>query len=295
MHTHHTIAGISGLTHEWRARRLNVGFVPTMGNLHDGHMDLFRTLRPHCDRVVCSIFANPLQFGEGEDFAAYPRTLEADAERLREIQCDALFAPSVDEMYGPRGMSHTKVSVKHLNNRYCGAFREGHFIGVATVVNKLFNIVLPHVAVFGEKDFQQLAVIRQMVSDLSMSVTILGSETYREDSGLAYSSRNQYLTAEEKQVAPTLYKVLCSIRDGLRSSNVAEFDATVRRLLSDGRETLARAGFVPDYLELADAQTLEPFGTQSEHAVLLAAARLGKARLIDNVHFDLGGRLQTAS
>lgn len=276
---HHTIDGIAALTHEWRVQRLRVGFVPTMGNLHDGHMDLFRTLRPHCDRIVCSIFANPLQFGEGEDFAAYPRTLEADVQRLSDIGCHSLFAPSVNEMYGPLGMSHTKVSVKHLNNRFCGAFREGHFIGVATVVNKLFNIVLPHVAVFGEKDFQQLAVIRQMVRDLSMRVEILGSPTFREKSGLAYSSRNQYLTTDEKTTAARLYQVLCSIRDGIQSGENAD------TLLTQGIASLAEVGFKTDYLEIADAVTLDPVTSESTSLVVLAAARLGKARLIDNLQF----------
>ncbi len=276
---HHTIDGIAALTREWRVQRLRVGFVPTMGNLHDGHMDLFRTLKPHCDRIVCSIFANPLQFGEGEDFAAYPRTLEVDMQRLNEIGCDSLFAPSVGEMYGPLGMSHTKVSVKHLNHKYCGAFREGHFIGVATVVNKLFNIVLPHVSVFGEKDFQQLAVIREMVSDLSMRVEILGSPTYREQSGLAYSSRNQYLTADEKATAARLYQVLCDVRDGVQSGGKTD------ALLAKGNASLAEVGFKIDYLEIADAVSLEPATAESTDLVVLAAARLGKARLIDNMQF----------
>ncbi|MEM7083640.1 MAG: pantoate--beta-alanine ligase [Pseudomonadota bacterium] len=284
---HHRIAEIAALSQEWRAQRLRVGFVPTMGNLHDGHMDLFRTLAPHCDRIVCSIFANPLQFGEGEDFAAYPRTFEADQRRLVDIGCDALFAPTVDEMYGPLGMSHTKVSVKHLNNRYCGAYREGHFIGVATVVNKLFNIVLPHVAVFGEKDFQQLAVIRQMVRDLSMSVEILGSPTYREDSGLAYSSRNQYLTQEEKHTAAHLYAVLVAVRDALAAAPVESRQSVAARGIQAGLDVLTRHGFTPDYLEVADAQTLEPFDAQSSQVVILAAARLGRARLIDNLQLAL--------
>ncbi|MFK8031141.1 MAG: pantoate--beta-alanine ligase [Gammaproteobacteria bacterium] len=287
---HHSIASIAEQTHEWRAQRLRVGFVPTMGNLHDGHMDLFRTLEPHCDRMVCSIFANPLQFGESEDFSSYPRTLEADMERLETVGCDALFAPSVDEMYGPLGMSHTKVSVKHLNNKYCGAFREGHFIGVATVVNKLFNIVLPHVAVFGEKDFQQLAVIRQMVEDLSMSVEIIGSPTYREKSGLAYSSRNQYLTAEEKVTAATLFRVLNTVCDGLRGSADSSFSERVDELVREGKAALIQAGFKPDYLEVADAVTLEPSTSVSKTVVVLAAARLGKARLIDNLYFELPPR-----
>ncbi len=285
LEVHHTIAGIAAQTHEWRAQRLRIGFVPTMGNLHDGHIDLFRTLRPHCDRMVCSIFANPLQFGEGEDFGMYPRTLEADMERLTEIECDSLFAPSVDAMYGLLGMSHTKVSVKHMNNRYCGAFREGHFIGVATVVNKLFNIVLPHVAVFGEKDFQQLAVIRQMVSDLSMSVDIIGSPTYRDASGLALSSRNQYLTADEKVVAAELYKVLCDIRNKVNRASDSELESTVSNLIANGKARLEEMGFRPDYLDVANALTLAPFSVDSRELVVLVAARLGKARLIDNVHF----------
>lgn len=262
----------------WRQRGLRVGFVATMGNLHEGHMDLFRTIAPHCDRVVCSIFANPLQFGPAEDYAAYPRSLDADISKLQKIGADLLFAPSVREMYGTGGMSDTKVSVKRLNNRYCGAFREGHFIGVATVVCKLFNIVAPHVAVFGEKDFQQLAVIRQMVNDLSIPVSILSSPTFRESSGLAYSSRNQYLTPAEKASAALIYTVLCELRDQIVAGN-RDWSA----LQQHGTQRLTAGGFVPDYVAIADATTLDAADSSSVDLVILLAARLGKARLIDNV------------
>ncbi|NNF15545.1 MAG: pantoate--beta-alanine ligase [Gammaproteobacteria bacterium] len=262
----------------WREQSARIGFVATMGNLHAGHMDLFRTIAPHCDRVVCSIFANPLQFGPAEDYAAYPRTLDADIDKLQSIGADLLFAPTVQEMYGSSGMSDTKVSVKRLNNLYCGKLREGHFIGVATVVCKLFNIVSPHVAVFGEKDYQQLAVIRQMVSDLSIPVDILSSPTIREKSGLASSSRNQYLTPAEKTTAALIYSVLCEMRKAIEAG-----DGNFNDLEARATTRLVCAGFSPDYITVADAMTLLPAQPDTRNLVILVAARLGKARLIDNV------------
>lgn len=279
----HTIHGVREQVRAWRNAGLRIGFVATMGNLHEGHMDLFRTISTHCDRTVCSIFANPLQFGPNEDFAKYPRTLDEDIKRLESVAADFLFAPSVREMYGDSGISDTKVSVKRLNNRYCGAFREGHFIGVATVVAKLFNIVRPHVAVFGEKDFQQLAVIRQMVMDLSMPVDIVASPTYREASGLAYSSRNQYLTAQQRnQQAPQLYETLQAVKASITQGE-RDYLALEARAISK----LEEAGFKPDYLKVADAESLEDAMPTSKRLVVLVAAQLGKARLIDNLQFSL--------
>lgn len=277
-----TIHSVRAQIRVWRQQHQRIGFVATMGNLHAGHMDLFRTIAPHCDRVVCSIFANPLQFGPAEDYAAYPRTLDDDIDKLQEIGADLLFAPTVQEMYGNSGMSDTKVSVKRLNNLYCGKFREGHFIGVATVVCKLFNIVSPHIAVFGEKDFQQLAVIQQMVSDLSIPVEILSSPTIREDNGLASSSRNQYLTPTEKTTAALIYTVLCEMR--------TEIEAGARHyadLEKHAAARLAAAGFTPDYVTVADTVTLLPALPESSELVILVAARLGKARLIDNLRVSL--------
>ena len=275
----HSIHGVREQVRHWREAGMRIGLVATMGNLHEGHLDLFNTIDAHCDRVVCSIFANPLQFGPNDDFDKYPRTLDADIAKLSSIAADFLFAPSVSEMYGESGMSDTKVSVKRLNSRYCGAFRDGHFVGVATVVAKLFNIVTPHVAVFGEKDFQQLAVIRQMVMDLSMPVDIVGSPTYREPSGLAYSSRNQYLTHQQREnQAPRLYQTLQSAKQAIEAG-----ERSYKNIETTGMSLLSEAGFVPDYLKVADAGTLDAATAESERLVILVAAQLGKARLIDNL------------
>ncbi len=256
-----------------------VGFVPTMGNLHQGHLDLVYKASYMSDVVVVSIFVNPMQFGPHEDFDTYPRTLEADCKTLTNHPCDAVFAPTVREIY-PRGVS-TEIDLPSLTTILCGYHRPGHFKGVATVVAKLLNIVQPDVAVFGKKDYQQLQVIQTMVADLLIPVTIVGADTTREPSGLAMSSRNAYLSAEEKEAAAMLYATLKRIGDTLRS------DSQVSTTLRQEKERLTAAGFVLDYLEIRDAQDLSKSYIEATSAVILVAAKLGRARLIDNLVIEL--------
>ena len=231
------------------------------------------------DVVVLSIFVNPMQFGPHEDFDAYPRTLEADYKALTNHPCDAVFAPTVREVY-PKGVN-TEIDLPSLSTILCGHHRPGHFKGVATVVAKLLNIVQPDVAVFGNKDYQQLQVIQTMVADLLIPVTIVGADTTREPSGLAMSSRNAYLSAEEKETAAMLYATLKRIGDTLRS------DSQVSRTLRQEKERLTAAGFVLDYLEIRDAQDLSKSYVEAASAVILVAAKLGRARLIDNLVIEL--------
>lgn len=281
MFTAHTVAETRKSVSRWRRQGLTVGFVPTMGNLHDGHVSLVRQAAARADRVVVSIFVNPLQFGPNEDFASYPRTLEADLRRLDGQGADLVFAPSADEMYPDGPELATRITVSGLADILCGRSRPGHFTGVATVVNKLLNIVRPDIAVFGRKDYQQLAVIRRMVRDLSMAVEIVGGETVREHDGLAMSSRNQYLSHDERARAPALYAALMAAADSLLRGTADDIPAVA----AAGRDTLAAAGFVPDYFEIRDAATLaEPeAGADPTSLVVLAAAQLGRARLIDNL------------
>ncbi len=256
-------------------------FVPTMGNLHAGHVRLVEEARKHGDFVVCSIFVNPLQFGPTEDLDAYPRTLEADIEKLEAAHCDLLFTPSVAEIY-PQGLAaQTIVSVPGISRRHCGNSRPGHFDGVATVVNKLFNMVQPDVALFGLKDYQQLQVIRHMVADLCMPIELVGVPTQRESSGLALSSRNGYLSAEEKARAPVLYQCLLEAGQALKQrADIASVEAAATRKLTE-------LGFVPDYFSVCHADTLEPAQAQDRRLVILAATWLGKTRLIDNLQLEL--------
>ena len=262
-----------------RGNGKTVGFVPTMGNLHQGHLDLVNKASDMTDIVVVSIFVNPMQFGPHEDFDAYPRTLKADCEALNNHPCDAVFAPTVREVY-PRGVN-TEIDLPSLSTILCGHHRPGHFKGVATVVTKLLNIVQPDVAVFGNKDYQQLQVIQTMVADLLIPVTIVGADTTREPNGLALSSRNAYLTAEEKETAAMLYATLKRIGDALRS------DSQVSTTLKQEKERLTAAGFVLDYLEIRDAQDLSKSYVEADSAVILVAAKLGRARLIDNLVIEL--------
>ena len=249
----------------WRRADQRVAFVPTMGNLHAGHLALVREALRLADRVVVSIFVNPLQFGPSEDFGAYPRTLEQDSALL------------VAAVY-PRGQAgQTRVEVPGISDILCGASRPGHFVGVATVVCKLFNMVQPDLAVFGEKDFQQLLVIRLMTQDLSLPVTIQGLATVREPDGLAMSSRNGYLTREERARAPALYQTLLRAGERLRAGVAI---AEVERLAA---EEIAAADFGPDYCSVRRAGDLAPAGSEDRELVVLAAARLGRARLIDNL------------
>lgn len=259
-----------------------VALVPTMGNLHDGHLQLVRRAQKLADIVVVSIFVNPLQFGPTEDLDKYPRTLAADMERLFSVGTQFLFHPTAAEMYPAGQTAQTKVIVPEITETLCGASRPGHFAGVATVVTKLFQIVQPDVAVFGEKDFQQLAVIRRMVADLCMPIEIVGEQTARATDGLALSSRNGYLTQNERQVAPVLHRVLQECREAIACG----FDSYAD-LEHHAIETLQLAGFRPDYFSVRDAHTLGDVTLDTEQVVILAAAYLGRTRLIDNVSLNL--------
>ncbi|MEA3277993.1 MAG: pantoate--beta-alanine ligase [Pseudomonadota bacterium] len=265
---------------EWRGAGESVALVPTMGNLHAGHLTLVREARAWADRIVVSIFVNPLQFGPSEDFAAYPRTLEADREALAQQRADLLFLPAVEAVY-PRGQEEqTRVEVPGLSDILCGASRPGHFVGVATVVCKLFNMVQPDLAVFGEKDFQQVMIIRRMSEDLCMPVEIRGVPTVREADGLAMSSRNAYLQPEERTRAPGLYRALRRSAERLREGMAV--DQVERQGIAD----LHAADLELDYFSVRRTQDLQPAAAGDRHLVVLAAAFLGKARLIDNLRVD---------
>lgn len=261
----------------WRRAGERVALVPTMGNLHRGHLHLVERARAMAQRVVVSIFVNPLQFGPSEDFDRYPRTLAADAAQLEAAEADLLFAPEVQALY-PRGQQGlTRIRVPDLADALCGEFRPGHFDGVATVVNLLLNLVQPHVALFGEKDYQQLAVIRRMVADLHMPVEILGVPTQRDADGLALSSRNQYLSADERARASVLYAALKEIAASLEAGN-RDFAG----LIAIGLERLRDAGFEPQYLAIR-APDLGPPRVEDAQFSVLVAAYLGRTRLIDNI------------
>lgn len=277
METVTTIAHVRERVRGWHSQGRRVAFVPTMGNLHAGHMSLIEAARQHGDRFVASIFVNPMQFGPNEDYAHYPRTPRADEQLLAAAGCDLMFMPDVVEIYpnGPENAARVKVPV--LSHILDGEFRPGHFQGVATVVTKLLNIVEPDAAVFGEKDFQQLTVIRRMVADLCMPVTIIGAATVRESDGLAMSSRNQYLTAAERGIAPLLHQQLQRARIRLLAG------ATDAEVEAEGLAALTAAGFRPDYFTVRDARDLQPAMPHTRELVVLVAARLGKARLIDNL------------
>lgn len=265
----------------WRKQAGTVAFVPTMGNLHAGHMALVHEAKKHADKVVVSIFVNPIQFGQGEDFEQYPRTLEQDAEKLQQAGADVIFAPSVQEMY-PHGAQQYFVEPPPLQNELCGRTRPGHFRGVATVVTKLFNIVQPNVACFGKKDYQQLAVLTAMVQDLNMDIRIIPVATERASSGLALSSRNGYLSAEELQQAAQLYQQLQAIAadiiQGRRDFDFLEQTATA---------ALNQLGWRVDYIEIRQANTLQKAQCTDQEIVILAAAVLGRTRLIDNLEVNL--------
>jgi pantoate--beta-alanine ligase len=282
MHVEKTEEALRERLHEWRRKGDHVALVPTMGNLHDGHLSLVTLAREHAERIVVSIFVNPTQFEPGSDFENYPRTLATDKRKLKRANADILFVPDVETMY-PFGIEGaTIVSVPKYRDDLCGAFRPGHFDGVASVVSRLFGLVSPDVAVFGQKDFQQQLVIRRMVDDLHWPVKIVTGETVREESGLAYSSRNQYLSDEERQVAPGLYAVLRQVGRDLQSGrrNFAELE---RQAMT----TLSGHGFAPEYVAIRRAVNLELPDRDTDELVVLAAARLGSARLIDNLVVDV--------
>ncbi|MBV4538036.1 MULTISPECIES: pantoate--beta-alanine ligase [Pseudomonas] len=282
MNTVKTVRELRAAVARARGEGKRIAFVPTMGNLHSGHAALVTKAAQRADFVVASIFVNPLQFGAGEDLDSYPRTLAADQERLLQAGCHLLFAPTVEEMY-PDGMSvQTRVSVPQLSEGLCGASRPGHFEGVATVVSKLFNMVQPDLAVFGEKDFQQLAVIRAMVRDLNMPIQIIGEPTVRAEDGLALSSRNGYLSPEQRAAAPALYRELSAMADAIRHGQ-RDYAA----LIVAAQAQLLAAGFRPDYLEVRHALTLRPAMIDDRDVVVIAAAYLGTTRLIDNLYLHL--------
>ena len=265
----------------WRGKGQTVGFVPTMGNLHAGHQSLIRLARARADRVVASVFVNPTQFGPDEDFERYPRTLTQDQAALADEDCDLLFAPEVDTIY-PFGAEHSvSLRVPQITEVLEGAHRPGHFDGVATVVCKLFHLVQPDLAVFGQKDFQQLKVIERMVRDLSLPVKVLAAPTLRADDGLALSSRNQYLSAEQRASAPLIHDTLLKMRELLDQGH------PWRALEQVAEARLIRAGFAPDYAVIRRAEDLaEPVEGQRDGLIALIAARLGSTRLIDNLLFD---------
>lgn len=280
MDTATTIAAVREHVRRWRAEGRRIAFVPTMGNLHAGHVSLIEMARRHGDRFVASIFVNPMQFGPNEDFAHYPRTPAQDARMLAEAGCDLMFMPDVVEIYPNGSERATRVEVPGLSSVLDGEFRPGHFEGVATVVAKLFHIVEPDVAVFGEKDFQQLTIIRRMVADLCLPIGIIAAPTVREPDGLAMSSRNQYLTDEERRKAPLIHQLLTAAVDRLRAGD-RDFAAIERT----GVAALEQAGFRPDYFSIRRADDLSTPETSTRHLVVLVAARLGRARLIDNLQF----------
>lgn len=282
MITVHTIAELRTLVAAARGTDKRVGLVPTMGNLHSGHIALVTQVKEHCDFVVASIFVNPLQFGPQEDLETYPRTLAADQEKLAEAHCDVLFAPTAAEVYPNGPHTQTLVSVPGISEGLCGGSRPGHFAGVATVVNKLFNMVQPDVAIFGQKDFQQLAVIRAMVRDLNMPIEIVGAPTVRAQDGLALSSRNGYLTRQQRASAPALYRALQQIGTAIRNGE-RRFDS----LIETNEAPLKAAGFRLDYLEIRQAGNLQPARKDDRNLVIMIAAYLGTTRLIDNLHLDL--------
>ena len=278
MDTVTTIAAVRKHVEAWRREGLRVAFVPTMGNLHAGHVSLIEAARRHGERFVASIFVNPMQFGPNEDWAHYPRTPREDERMLAGAGCSLMFMPDVTEIYPNGAERATRIEVPGLSRILDGEFRPGHFEGVSTVVAKLFHIVEPDVAVFGEKDFQQLTIIRRMVADLCMPIEIVGAPTVRDHDGLAMSSRNQYLTSAERALAPQIYVALEAAASRLRKGDV-DF-ASIERA---GFQELERTGFRPDYFCVRKAEDLSPATREARALVILTAARVGKARLIDNV------------
>jgi pantoate--beta-alanine ligase len=273
-----TVAEVRARVRQWRAEGLRVSLVPTMGNLHAGHISLLAAARLRTERVITSIFVNPLQFGPNEDYAQYPRTPVEDQRLLDEARCDVLFAPGVEQIYPEGADQLTRVHVRGLSEILDGEFRPGHFDGVATVVAKLFHIVAPDVAVFGEKDYQQLMIVRRMTADLAMPIDIVGAPTVRASDGLAISSRNRYLDAEQRTRVPAIHQAL---RTAVRAldSGAQDLDALERA----GATALAQAGMQVDYFSIRSALDLSQPDARNTDLVVLAAARIGRSRLIDNM------------
>ena len=277
MITTQSIADIRAQVKAWRQQGETVAFVPTMGNLHLGHITLIKEAKQRADHVVASIFVNPMQFGKNEDLDSYPRTLADDQAALVAAGAELLFTPTPEIIY-PKGMdAQTFVEVPRISDELCGASRPGHFRGVATIVCKLFNIVQPDIAVFGQKDFQQLLVIRTMVEDLSMPIEIIGVETIREDSGLAMSSRNGYLSIEQKQQAAQIKRSLDAMALSLKAGNAID------SVIAQAQTELSEAGFKHDYLDVRNANTFAIANDTDKELVILVAAYMGTTRLIDNI------------
>ena len=263
---------------EWRHSGDHIALVPTMGNLHDGHLSLVSLARNHDERVVVSVFVNPAQFGAGEDVENYPSSLERDRRRLKRLKTDLMFVPDVETMY-PFGIDNaTSVTVPVLTDELCRSFHPGHFDGVTSVVSRLFSLVQPDVAVFGQKDYQQQLVVRRMAEDLSLPIEIVCGPTQREDDGLALSSRNQYLTDRERVIAPKLYEFLGAIGNDLESGK-RNYEELEEHAVSE----LRKSGFEPEYVSIRRAENLGLPDRDNDELVILGAARLGKARLIDNI------------
>jgi pantoate--beta-alanine ligase len=280
MQTQKKIKDLRQILRAVRSQGKSIALVPTMGNLHEGHLQLIRQARDRYDFIVCSIFVNPLQFGENEDLSVYPRTLEADRERLHSESCDCLFLPSVNEIYGDSPELQTSINVPGLTENFCGTSRPRHFEGVATVVTKLFNIVQPDAAFFGLKDYQQFLVILKLTHDLALDIAIHGIETHREESGLAMSSRNNYLSEQHKEEAANLYRCLRSCAEKIQQGN------TQFQLLEKAAKIeLKQASLEPDYFQICDANTLQPPSTDTRQLAILGAVFVGKSRLIDNIRF----------
>ena len=279
MNIFHTIKDLKNELNPLRHQK--IALVPTMGNLHDGHLSLVNLAKQHADIVVVSIFVNPTQFGAGEDFASYPRTLDDDCQKLAKAGVALVFAPSVDEMY-PVYPPNVQILSGSISKILCGQTRPTHFDGVGLVVSKLFNIVRPDVAVFGKKDYQQLAIIAQLVQELNFEIDIIGGEIVRADDGLALSSRNQYLTEQERAIAPRLAQALQQLAGGLKSANFADFDMMIQKT----KDELTHDGFTVDYLQVLNQQ-LQPASRHDKHLVILTACYLGKARLLDNLEITL--------
>lgn len=282
METVFNTAELREIVAAWRRNGERIAFAPTMGNLHDGHISLLARAREIADRTIVSIFVNPIQFGKGEDYEKYPSTLEADQEKLSRCGLDVLFVPNLQELY-PAGIEEdTRVTVPRLSTILCGEFRPGHFFGVATVVTKLFFSVQPDYALFGEKDLQQLMVIRRMVDDLCIPVEIIGQPIVREPDGLAMSSRNSYLTDAERAVAPAIYQIL-----KMAAREVASGHADFRRIEANYLERLRNAGLKPEYFAIRRSADLDEAGNDDRELSILTAVWLGNARLIDNVQVSL--------
>ena len=279
MKTHTTIQSLQSAIDSWRSQGQRIAFVPTMGGLHDGHLSLVALAKQKADKVIVSVFVNPTQFGENEDFDQYPNTLEQDIALLEQHQIDGLYAPSIGQIY-PQGLD-SDIEVGEVGDILCGASRPGHFDGVAQVVRRLFEIVKPNMAIFGQKDYQQLLVIAQMAAQYFSEIEVLSQPTIREQDGLAMSTRNQYLSTNERKIAPRLYQALLQAKqDYLNNTSVRVLTSTAKNTLSEG--------FKVDYFEALDANTLKQITDNTSKIAILCAVFLGSTRLIDNIIFNKG-------